>query len=261
MAEKVVLVLVDGMRPDGMVGCGNPFAEKIIGESTYSLGARTVMPSVTLPCHMSLFHSVDPERHGVTTNVYVPQVRPIKGMFDQFAMYGKKCAFIYSWEQLRDLSRPDTLHYSMCLNQHLEKDTDTQITDVAIDYVNREKPDFLFLYLGETDEVGGHDCGWMSEQYMRSVSKALSCTERLKNSIPEEYHLILIADHGGHDRTHGTDMPEDMTIPMLFCGRRFKKGEALSSLSIKDVAPTVAALLDVPTASEWEGDPVPMLDK
>ena len=42
------------------------------------------MPSVTLPCHMSLFHSVDPDRHGITTNGYVPQVRPIKGMFDQF---------------------------------------------------------------------------------------------------------------------------------------------------------------------------------
>ena len=52
MSEKVILVLVDGMRPDGMMGCGNPFAEKLIKESTYSLKAQTVMPSVTLPCHM-----------------------------------------------------------------------------------------------------------------------------------------------------------------------------------------------------------------
>ena len=260
MSEKVILVLVDGMRPDGMMGCGNAFAEKIVSESTYSLAGRTVIPSVTLPCHMSLFHSVDPERHGVTTNTYVPQVRPIKGMFDQFNLYGKKCAFFYTWEELRDLSRPDCLYYSLCINQHKYADTDPKITDAAIEYINAEAPDFLFLYLGETDEVGGHSCGWMSEQYLKSVSKALSCVERLKASISDEYTVILIADHGGHDRTHGTEMPEDMTIPMCFSGRRFKAGREVSGLSIKDVAVTVAALLEVPTAPEWEGKCVPFIE-
>lgn len=257
MSEKVILILVDGMRPDGMMGCGNPFAEKMLSESTYSLTAKTVMPSVTLPCHMSLFHSVDPDRHGVTTNLYVPQVRPIKGMFDQFSMFGKKCAFFYTWEELRDLSRPDCLYYSLCINQHKYTDTDLNITDAAIDYINSESPDFLFLYLGETDEVGGHSCGWMSEQYMKSVSKALSCVEKLKGAISEDYTVILLADHGGHDRTHGTAMPEDTTIPICISGRKFEKGKAVDGLSIKDIATTVATLLEVPTAPEWEGNVIP----
>ena len=68
MSEKVVLILVDGMRPDGMLKCGHPFVEELMKKSSYSLTAKTVFPSVTLPCHMSLFHSVDPDRHGVTTN-------------------------------------------------------------------------------------------------------------------------------------------------------------------------------------------------
>ena len=253
MSEKVILILVDGMRPDGMMGCGNPYAERLLSESTYSLSAKTVIPSVTLPCHMSLFHSVDPDRHGVTTNTYVPQVRPIRGMFDQFNLYGKKCAFFYTWEELRDLARPDCLYYSLCINQHKYSDTDTKITEKAIEYINAESPDFLFLYLGETDEVGGHSAGWMSDTYMGSVSKALSCVERLKGAISDEYTLILLADHGGHDRTHGTEMPEDMTIPMVFSGRRFAKGREVSDLSIKDVAATVASLLEVPVAPEWEG--------
>lgn len=253
MAEKVILILVDGMRPDGMMECGNPFAQKLVEESTYSLKAQTVMPSVTLPCHMSLFHSVDPVRHGITTNTYIPQVRPIKGMFDQFDDYDKKCAFFYTWEELRDLGRPDHLHTALCINQHKQSDTDTKITDAAIDYINKEEPDFLFLYLGETDEVGGHDCGWMSEQYMKSVSKALSCVEKLKNSISDDYTIVLLADHGGHDRSHGSDMPEDMTIPVLFCGKNVEKGKELENVSIKDVAVTIAKLLEVPTVKEWEG--------
>ena len=253
MSEKVILILVDGMRPDGMMQCGNPFAQKLIEKSTYTLNARTVMPSVTLPCHMSLFHSVDPQRHGILTNTYVPQVRPVKGMFDVFEEDDKKCAFFYTWEELRDLSRPDHLHTALCINQHMQADTDIKITDAAIKYINEEAPDFLFLYLGETDEVGGHDCGWMSEQYMKSVSKALSCVERLQNSISEEYTVILCADHGGHDRSHGSDLPEDMTIPVVFCGRSFEKNREITDVSIKDIATTIASLLEVKPAKEWEG--------
>ncbi len=253
MSNKIILILVDGMRPDGYMQCGNPFAEKFLKESTYTLSGRTVMPSVTLPCHMSLFHSVDPDRHGILSNTYTPQVRPILGMFDQFDKYEKKCAFFYTWEELRDLARPDHIHTSLCINQHKMADTDIKITDAAIDYINKEEPDFMFLYLGETDEVGGHSAGWMSEQYMKSVSKALTCVERVRNSISDTYNIILLADHGGHDRSHGSDRPEDMTIPLIFSGPAFAKDKEIDGISIKDVAVTVASLLEVPRVKEWEG--------
>lgn len=74
---KVLLILSDGMRPDGLDA--HPAAARLMREGSYTLRARTVMPSVTLPCHMSLFHSVDPGRHGILTNTYVPQVRPRHG--------------------------------------------------------------------------------------------------------------------------------------------------------------------------------------
>lgn len=251
--EKVVLVLVDGMRPDGAMQCGHPYPAALCKKSSYSLTARTVMPSVTLPCHMSLFHSVDPDRHGILSNQYVPQVRPIVGLFDQLDQFGKKCAFFNTWEELRDLSRPDHLHTYLCLNQHKDDDTDTKITAAAIDYIRREEPDFTFVYLGETDEVGGHNCGWMSEQYMKSVAKAWDCIEKLHQSLPEGYTLIVTADHGGHDRSHGTDLPEDMTIPVFFCGPRFTPDTVLEDVSIKDIATTVVHLLEVPAVKEWEG--------
>ena len=75
---KVLLILVDGMRPDALPKVDA--AQKIISKSAYNMNAQTVMPSVTFPCHMSLFHSVDPGRHGTTTNTYMPQVRPIDGL-------------------------------------------------------------------------------------------------------------------------------------------------------------------------------------
>ena len=147
MENKVVLVLVDGMRPDGIQKCGHPFAQTLMSRSASSMNARTVMPSVTLPCHMSLFHSVDPDRHGILTNTYVPQVRPVEGLFDRLDRFEKKCAFFNTWEELRDLSRPDHLHTYHLINQHKKSDTDTLITDAAIRYIDAENPDFVFVYL------------------------------------------------------------------------------------------------------------------
>ena len=254
MAEKAVLVLVDGMRPDGMLGCGHPFVEKLISMSSHALDARTCFPSVTLPCHMSLFHSVDPDRHGILTNTYVPQVRPIDGLFDVLGRAGKKCGFFYTWEELRDLCRPNALHTSMCCNLHRVEKSDERIAAAAVEYIRAEEPDFLFLYLGETDEVG-HAHGWMGEEYLAAIHNALSCIERVYRALPEGYQMIVLADHGGHGRSHGTDMPEDMTIPLCFVGSRFEAGAKLTGVSIKDVAPTVASLLEVAPAPEWEGTP------
>lgn len=252
MAEKVVLILVDGMRPDGMIQCGNPFVREILARSTYSLRTQTVWPSATLPCHMSLFHSVGPERHGVVTNTYTPPVRPIEGLFEQLNKYNKKSGFIYTWEELRDLVRPGHVHTAIFRNLHQQLHTDAQVTRDAITYINQEVPDFVFLYLGETDEVG-HRQGWMTGEYLQCVSHALDCVKQVAERIPQDYTLILTADHGGHERSHGTDLPEDMTVPLCIWGPAYEAGKEVSGLSIKDIAPTVAKLLEVPCVREWEG--------
>ena len=91
---KTILILVDGMRPDALDNI--EIAQKIIKKSTYTMNAQTVFPSVTLPCLISLFHSVAPDRHGTTTNVYTPQVRPIRGICEVLKGYGIVCAIIFS---------------------------------------------------------------------------------------------------------------------------------------------------------------------
>lgn len=251
--NKAVMILVDGMRPDAMLQCGHPFVKELLSESSYTLKGRTVEPSVTLPCHVSLFHSVDPARHGITTNTYVPQVRPIRGLFDRLSKEKKKCAFFYSWEQLRDLCRPGRLHTSLLLNINRVENADEKLTEKAVEYLKAEAPDFLFLYLGETDEFGGHGGGWMSEEYLQCIYTAFECIQKVKESLGEEYTLIVLADHGGHDRTHGTLMNEDMTIPVILYGKHFAPGKELPEVSIKDIAPTVAKLLGTEREEEWEG--------
>jgi len=92
---QMVLFVVDGMRPDGMQQARTPAMDRIMQQGSYSLNAQTTFPTVTLPCHTSLFHSVPPERHGILTNTWVPQVRPVPGLFDVLHQAGKVAASFY----------------------------------------------------------------------------------------------------------------------------------------------------------------------
>ena len=249
---KVLLILSDGMRPDSLKDI--PLVNKLKRKGTYCMNAKTVTPSVTLPCHMSLFHSVDPDRHGILTNTYMPQVRPISGLCEQLKQKGKKCAMYYNWEEIRDISRPG----SLCLNKFhsgyeygLEA-SNAYLCDCVKKDLNRMDIDFAFLYLLWVDEAG-HANGWMSEPYMEAVRKTCSMIEDVIQSVEEKYTVILTADHGGHDRMHGTDCAEDMTIPVFLYGNPFEEKKELSDVSIKDIAPTIAGLLGADCAPEWEG--------
>jgi predicted AlkP superfamily pyrophosphatase or phosphodiesterase len=64
--RNLVLVVVDGMRPDGLQQARTPTMDPLIARGASTFAARTVLPSATLPCHMSRFHSVPPEGHGGT---------------------------------------------------------------------------------------------------------------------------------------------------------------------------------------------------
>ena len=76
--DKVLLVSIDGMRPDALLS--SDYADRLREISTYSTTATTVYPSYTLPCHMSMQHGVYPESHGVFTNTYTPSLQLVDGI-------------------------------------------------------------------------------------------------------------------------------------------------------------------------------------
>lgn len=249
---KVLLMLMDGMRPDSLPNV--PEAQAMIARGSSSMEARTVSPSVTLPCHMSLFHSVDPGRHGTTTNLFMPQVRPIDGIFDVLKMAKKRTAMFYNWHELRNLCRPGSLDMEYFLKGASLgwEETTVPLTDAVIDHIQKYDPDFTFYYFAYPDEMG-HGHGWMTPEYQHAIHFCWKEAQRIIDTLPEDYVVMVVADHGGHDRTHGTEMPEDMLIPLIITGGPFAAGAHLENASIKDIAPTVAALLGVEKAPEWEG--------
>lgn len=251
--RKVILISIDGMRPDGLQQCNNAYLDTLLKTSSYTFDAKTVVPSITLPCHLSMFHSVPPERHNTLSNTYAVPVRPVNGLFEQIKAAGKTAAMYYGWENLRDIGRPGSLKAAEYINAYTFEHSDALLTDRALNYIEVAKPDFVFLYMVETDEKGGHDAGWMSETYLDYIKCAIDNVKRVIETVGDEYTVIVTADHGGHDRTHGTELPEDMIIPMIFHGPEFEANKELENVTILDIAPTVASVMGVEIPREWEG--------
>ena len=249
---KTLLILVDGMRPDALANC--KAAQKVMANSVYTLNAQTVMPSVTLPCHMSLFFSMMPEHHGTKSNTYTPPQKLLLSLFDILAIEKKSVASFYSWGQLRDLCYPASLDYELLINgsRYGYDQANNRLTDAAIGYIKERDPELTFLYLGYPDEAG-HAHGWMGKEYMESLENSWENISRIIEAIPKDYAVIITADHGGHDHTHGTELPEDMTIPLIFAGAERDLIGNLDDVNIIDIAPTIATLAGLAPNSDWEG--------
>ena len=182
--------------------------------------------------------------------------RPIDGLFEQLSRVKATTAMYYGWGPLRDVARSGSLTFSELIHAYTEESSDTALTDSALARIRKSKPDFVFLYMVETDEKGGHDNGWMTEAYLERIRIAVDNIRRVIESCGDEYTVIVTADHGGHDRMHGTDTPEDMTIPMFYFGKQFPAGQRFSGGSILDIAPTVTKIMGIDPADGWEGTPV-----
>lgn len=248
-----ILVMTDGMRPDALRLVNTPALDGLQARSAYTMTATSVMPSVTLPCHTSIFHSVPPQRHGIVTNLWQPMARPLPGLVDQAHAAGKRCHFYHNWEPLRDLNRPETLDFSYYRNNCYTQEGDRVIADAAAQIIADERPDFAFVYLGTID-VAGHKYGWMSDGYLRQIEFVDAAVGSVVAALKPDDTILLHSDHGGHDRTHGTEMAEDMTIPWMLAGPDIRQGYAIPGpVSLLDSAPTLARVMGVPVHPHWEG--------
>ena len=258
---KVLLVVFDGCRPDALAEAHTPHVDTLWQTGAYTWSARTVMPSWSLPTHMSMFRSVTPEKHGVHDNVFQPTAAAFPSVIDVAHQARLKTALFYSWDELRDLAAYGSVDMSFFRNGYVTADIDQAVAEQAAMHMTAYQPDFAFVYLCESD-LAGHDHGWMSRPYIESIERMDRALGNILAALSaaglrEQYTLLLLADHGGHELTHGTDCAEDMTIPWILNGPRVKPGCVIETpVCIIDTAATIAHILDLPRPAEWEGQPI-----
>lgn len=261
MGKRVIVALMDGVRPDAIAACAHPFFDRLKKQGSCCMTGYTVAPPRAFPAHISLFTSVGPEKHGIISNDIRPFPEKYASLMQVLREAGKQTAAVAIWEQVGSVGRPEDINrLDFCDGlalEHLSPDKAMEIqsrwADRAADIIRKEEFDFLFFQYEMADTVG-HRCGWMSEEYLDAVRFTADCMQRLYDALKEEDQFILLSDHGGHDFDHfDEESPEDMTIPLFCAGSLFPKGETLERWSLLDIAPTVCKALDVEIPAQFEG--------
>jgi len=257
-ARRVVVVSIDGARPDALLVAKTPTITRLWKEGSYSFRAQTISPSTTLPAHTSMLTGISPDRHGERDNNWWPGEATVTAetVFSLAKSQGLKTAMVVTKEKFGFLARPGSLdHFEVVTHPAPE------VVRRAVAYLRSERPHLLFIHFTDVDLIG-HLHGWMSPEYLIALQTIDEAVEGLLRALKEtrlvrETLLIITADHGGHDFTHGTTLPEDMTIPWIAFGPGVREGyEIPDQVVIYDTAATVLLFLGIPIPAHWEGRPL-----
>lgn len=264
VSDRVIVVSIDGLRPDAIGEYDAGHVERLMREGSHSLEARTIFPSKTLPSHTSMLTGVEPEDHGITWNSRQTDEHGVVGVPTIFGLArrrGLRTAAFFSKAKFRHLVRPASLDHWRAPESNLTHWMAPRTVASAVSYLRHERPNLLFVHIGEPD-YAGHVFGWMSFVYGMAVKRADAAVGSIVEAADEaygrgNYTLILTSDHGGHDRDHGSADPRDMTIPWIVWGKGVDAGRTLpEGIQTMDTAATALWLLGVDVPDRWAGLPV-----
>lgn len=256
--NHVVIISIDGLRPDAIEQADTPILDGLRTQGAYSPAAQAVLPSVTLVNHASMLSGMSPAKHGIYWNSNDPDLGKIKGptLFSAAHEAGLSTAMVVGKPKLEHLVLPGSVD-----NYIYAGFTDRQVVNEAVTLIQTNMPVLLFIHLPDVDSAG-HALGWMSLAQLLAVSMTDSLIGEIVAALQEQDYLgqtllIITSDHGGSGRRHGSDSPEDTTIPWLAVGPGVPAGVVLPGEIITyDTAATALSALRVPIPSEWDGQPV-----
>ncbi len=269
LTNHVVLVSIDGLRPDAIETFGATTLQRLMREGSYTLKATTIMPSKTLPSHTSMLTGEDVDEHGITWNTNKVSAHghvEVPTIFDVAHDRGFHTAAFFSKTKFEHLQREGTLDSTQAPNTGRipyfgDRWPVSRTLGDAERYLKGNTPNLLFVHIGEPD-FAGHASGWMSQKYGQAVRVADGAVARLIAASDRAYGegnwtLIVTADHGGHGRNHGSSDARDVTIPWISWGKGVMAGtQVAGTVRTFDTASSVLWLLGLKEPSDWAGNPV-----
>jgi predicted AlkP superfamily pyrophosphatase or phosphodiesterase len=262
VSDHVIVISMDGMRPDALMEYGAETVQRLMREGTFATEARTIFPSKTLPSHTSMVTGVPPEIHGITWNEDETDTHgkvDVQTMFEVAKAQGYHTAAFFSKSKFHHLQKEGTLDYTQAPNG-MDKWMATRTVGDVANYLKHERPNLLFVHIAEAD-YAGHSIGWMSFGYKWAVGQIDRAIGQVLKSADAaygegNYTVIVTADHGGHDRNHGEDVDSDMLIPWIVWGKGVNNGTQVPAVKTMDTAATALWLLGLDEPQTWVGKAV-----
>ena len=265
--SRVLLVSVDGLRPDLILRANTPVMRELMARGSYSLWARTTDMAVTLPSHTSMLTGVPPTKHRVDWNSVLPPGRdPYPAwptLFEIAHRAGYTTGMVAGKSKFVALARPGSLDHSYVPMEPVA--TDGAVADTAIRWIAAFAPQVLFVHLPSVD-TAGHAEGWGSKGQLAAVETADRCIERILDAVRSSRRLdstlvIVTSDHGGQGKTHGPNDARSRMVPWIAVGPGVCVDVDLTTDADLDVATedtfaTLAYVLGIDLQRPIDGRPV-----
>ncbi|OFX30044.1 MAG: hypothetical protein A2W90_15160 [Bacteroidetes bacterium GWF2_42_66] len=258
----VLVIGIDGLGAHGIGMAKTPNLDELMKNGSYSLAARTVVPSSSGPAWSSMITGTTVERHGIGNNSWTVDnklMEPVyKGDHNMFpTIFGEMrkhlpqatIGAIYHWGAFGNFIEKGVCDLS------ISTDSEDAATQKACDFLTAKQPNFTFVHLDVVDH-GGHHGGYRSDEYAKSIEKADSLVgvliAKLKDTgMLDKTVVFVLSDHGGFEKKHGGTQPDEMIIPFIISGKGVKKGyEMKHPVFTYDLAPSVAWLFGF-KLNEW----------
>jgi len=265
--SKVVIISVDGLRPDLALRADTPNIHSLMNQGSFTFWARTTAESVTLPSHTSMLTGVTPVKHGIQWNSDLPLKHPVypifPTIFELAHQAGYTTAMAAGKSKFINLDKPGTLDwiYLPCA----PADDDLEVAAAAVNMILTHQPDVLFVHFPGVDTTG-HAYGWASKLQLSAIAMAdesigLVLWALDKKNLRGRTLIIMTADHGGAGTAHGPDDPRSRNIPWIAVGPGIRRGIDLTSyvdltIDTEDTFSTAAYVLGIPIIRQVDGKPV-----
>ena len=264
--KHVFLIGVDGMGAYAWKKANIPVMRQLMKQGSWSLNARSVLPSSSAANWASMVMGAGPELHGFTTWGSKKPDLPSRaldkyGMFPSiFSLVREKnpkaeIGVIYEWDGI------GYLFPKAAVNRDQNCDSDSLLSIEARKYIEEKKPNLLFIHLHDVDSVG-HMVGHDTKEYYAAIERTDQHIGKIIESIKKagilnESVIIISADHGGINKGHGEKTMAEMEIPWIIAGPGIKKNNPITeSIMTFDTAATIMALFQIKAPQVWIGRPV-----
>lgn len=264
--KHVILIGSDGFGAYAFEKAKVPNLRAMMQEGSWSLQARTVLPSSSAANWASMVMGAGPELHGYTTWGSKKPDMPAR-VLDEYGMFpsvyaqlrkekpDSEIGVIYEWDGI------GYLFPKAAVNHDQNANGDIAIANAASKYIKEKKPNFLFVHLHDVDSVG-HNVGHNTPEYYAAIERTDAHIGTILNSIKEagiekSTVVLFTADHGGVNKGHGLISMNEMQIPWIIKGPGIHQNREISeSIMTFDTAATIAELLKLNRPQVWIGRPV-----
>lgn len=249
LAQKVIMIIIDGCRKDRLADADTPFIDRLRQQGTEYTLMETIYPARTVTCFSSLYTGTYPREHGIRSNFVWRLGIRCESIFDKLAQKGKK-GVLLGIAHLIDAFGHDHVE-SVTAVMHNDV-ADANIMQRAKLIMEEQNPDLLVIQLISVDQTG-HSRGSLYPEYRQKIAEADRHIEDFYNwlagrGLVENTTFIIAADHGQSDGIggHGHLDEGERYVPFIMTGKAIKPGKTVDDLrSIVSVAPTISYLLGV----------------